>query len=100
MASFAISSPTAFQAGQSIGGSISVFWQNPTDPDFSHTELRRSTSNFPLTVLDGDFMTSGTDTAYGDYSATNGDNYYSIFAFDLSGNVSEAATAFVNNDLT
>jgi len=54
----------------------------------------------PLTINDGDFVISGTQISYQDTGALDGTNYYSIFAVDLSGNVSDRATDSVGMDLT
>lgn len=99
LASFAISSPINFWWSQNTNGA-ELYRDNPSDGDFSHIELRRSIVSHPLTINDGDFVISGTQTSYQDTGALDGTNYYSIFAVDLSGNVSDRATDSVGMDLT
>lgn len=99
LASFAISSPTWFTITQVVENAF-LQWENPTDIDFTHVEIRRSSSTYPNTTNDGDFVTSGTNTSYADNGASDGIQYYSIFALDLSGNTSTPVTWLVNMDLT
>lgn len=99
LASFAISSPTWFTPTQ-VAQDAFLQWQNPTDTDFTHVEIRRSSSTYPNTINDGDFVTSGTNTSYADNGASDGMQYYSIFALDLSGNTSTPTTWSIDMDLT
>ena len=99
--SFAISNPNSFWGVQTYGTDDAFLYrQHPIDSDFSHIELRRSISSYPMTIAEGDFVISGTQYFYNDTAALEGSNYYSVFAVDLSGNVSDPANTLVYIDTT
>jgi hypothetical protein len=79
---------------------IELSWANPADPDFHKTLVRYSDQGFPAdtsqglpveNIWDGYFFGSpGEETAFNHENLTNGVlHYYTIFAFDHSGNFSE-----------
>ncbi len=85
--------PSGFTAA---GGesSIPLRWTNPADSDFLSTTIRRSTTAYPATDTAGTAVASGlTGTSVTDSGLAEGMYYYSIFARDLRGNYSVAATA-------
>lgn len=80
---------------------ISLFWTNPSDYDFAGVTVRRSTSFYP-TLNSGIEIYSGMgspanngEVTFDDLGLINGVlYYYSVFAYDTSGNfASGAATA-------
>lgn len=103
-----LSGPDEIAPGNVIGlrnvpgnARVSLFWTNPSDYDFAGVIIRRSTSFYPT-------LNSGTEIYNGSgNSASNGEvtfndlglindvlYYYSVFAYDTSGNfASGAATA-------
>ena len=89
------STPTDFTATPS-GGSMDLVWVNPMDPDFASVTIRRSTSSYPATILDGTGspqLSGVTGTSVSDTGLDDDTYYYSIFAVDATGNVSDAAHA-------
>lgn len=85
--------PSGFTATAN-GSDISLSWTNPADGDFLSTTIRRSTVTYPTTNTGGTAVASGlTGTSATDADLGDGTFYYSIFARDLRGNYSVAATA-------
>jgi hypothetical protein len=86
--------PFSFTANVS-NTSVALSWQNPTDQDFDTVTIRRSASSYPSSIIDGTGVVSDTTSvSYSDTGLANGTYYYSIFAKDTSGNVSEASNIF------
>jgi hypothetical protein len=86
------SAPSGFSAIPN-SKNITLTWTNPTDPDFVSSTIRRSTTSFPISLTDGDFVTSTSGTTYSDGPLPDGTYYYSIFSADATGNTSLAANA-------
>ena len=67
---------------------IQLFWANPTDSDFAGVMVLRKIGGFPLNQADGDVIFSGNSSSYIDSGRVNATTYYySMFTFDLAGNV-------------
>lgn len=98
-ASFAIDAPTNFTVTSS-GDSISLSWTNPVDPNFDVITLRRSTSSYPTHPTEWDVSTWWPMTSHIETSLQDNTYYYTIFARDLSGNVSDGVTGFAIVDTT
>ncbi len=65
-----------------VGGydRIKLEWSNPTHQDFTEVTIRKSDSDFPNSIDDGDEVYTGLDETYTDIDAlTNTTYYYSIF---------------------
>lgn len=79
------SAPTSFSA-QGDTESIIIIWSNPTDLDFSHTELYVNTSNNSGSAT---LLAKVKGNVHTHNGLTNGEQrYYWVKAFDLSGNSS------------
>lgn len=91
-------SPTALAATPG-DTTISLTWENPTDPDFSKIIIRRASGSiYPPTVYDGIGVLEDTTppSSYVGAGLTNGQEYsYSVFSADALGNVSSPATVSV-----
>lgn len=76
-----------------VGDGVRLTWENPTEDDFSHVRVMRSHRFYPRDPLDGFFVYQGEDVAYLDAGAfrERGTQYYAVFAYDQSGNVSSGA---------
>ncbi len=75
---------------------IVLNWKVPTDSDFSYVRLVRSDIFYPRTPLEGKVVYEGRGTQVTDSSLVPGTLYfYSLFAYDRSGNVSAPAIAAV-----
>ena len=71
---------------------VSLKWTNPTDADFSHTEVWRAKTNAPTEPLSLLTKVSAPSSFYFDGNLTAGDSYsYRIKAVDTSGNVSASS---------
>ncbi len=79
--------PTAVVATPSpMGGAISLAWADPSNPDFSHVHVYRSTVSGAVGTLVAD---SVVGQQYTDKGLTNGTNYYyTLRAADRVGNES------------
>jgi hypothetical protein len=70
-------------------------WTNPTDPDFDHTEITRTTSA-TSSVATGAVVYSGKGTTYTDKGLQNGDQYrYVLVSVDKNGNKSAGVAIVV-----
>ncbi len=72
---------------------VELSWTNPGDADFDGVTIRRSTTGFPATEIDGDpvmdvysSLTSYIDDAGGAGLTLGTKYYYSLFAFDKAEN--------------
>ena len=87
------SAPTGFTATPS-GSTVNLSWTNPTDIDFASVTIRKDTTAYPTDISSGTLVALGlTGTTTIDTNLPNGTYYYSIFAKDTTGNVSDRATA-------
>lgn len=94
------SAPTDFAAVQD-GTNVHLTWTNPTDPDFYFVTIQQQSGDYPATVNDGGTAVSGlVGTAWDNDGLSEGLHYFSIFAYDTTGNIAEAAHASVVVDLT
>lgn len=82
------------------GSTITLDWTNPVDADFSYQFLRRGTTGFPATPSDGTPVTTTLVTHFVNTALSEGTYYFSLFAYDLNGNYSSAATASASVDNT
>ena len=70
-------------------GSATLYWTNPTDPDFSGVRMLRSTVGFAVSANDlvGQLnIYEGNAATYHDTTAPDSAVYYTVFARDLTGN--------------
>jgi hypothetical protein len=84
--------PASFTATAS-GSSITLDWTNPNDADFSYVTIQFSTSSYPATPNDGTTVASTAATQYTLSNLSDATYYFSIFAYDYSGNYSNAVTS-------
>jgi len=78
---------------------IILYWQNPTDPDWTGTIIRRKINSFPSNPTnDGLLIYNGTGISFVDTNVINGTNYfYTAFAYDRSFNYSKAVPSAQDN---
>ncbi|MEM2947066.1 MAG: fibronectin type III domain-containing protein [Candidatus Bathyarchaeia archaeon] len=88
---------TNFTATPTPARTIMLTWTNPTDPDFAGVVIRRSFDNYPRSPTDGELVFDGLAESFEDTNFTPDDYnrpvYYTIFAYDFSGNFSSGAVA-------
>lgn len=73
---------------------ISLYWTNPTDPDFAKAIIVRKAGGYPGSLDDGVKIYDGAGNNYIDAKAVSGETYYyAIWTFDRSGNASSGALA-------
>ncbi len=89
--------PTGFIAASS-GSTVGLTWSNPIDADFASVTIRRSTVAYPTSTTAGTAVTTTALTSFSDVGLTDGTYYYSIFAADQAGNISNAATSSATVD--
>jgi HYR domain len=71
-------------------------WTNPTDADFDHVEITRTTSLTPKAADTGTVVYSGKGTTYTDKGLQNGKEYrYVIVSVDKNGNKSAGVAIVV-----
>lgn len=86
---------------EASGATVSLNWINPLDGDFDSVMIRRSTSDYPTSVLEGTLVVSNkVGTSHSDAALDDGTYYYSIFSKNTEGSYSSAATATVLVDTT
>ena len=92
--------PTNF-VGVVNGSAVNLSWVNPTANDFASVTIRRSTAGYPSTITEGsEVLSDSLGTSVTDSGLGTGTYYYSIFAKDTWGNVSEKATVMGSVDVT
>ena len=78
---------------------VALNWTNPGDADFANVSVVRKTSAYPANPSDGTVLTTGlAATSYLDTVPADGAYYYSVFAYDNTGNVSTGAHLFATVD--
>jgi hypothetical protein len=93
-------SATGFTA-VATGSNVHLEWTNPGDGDFAGVDIYQSTSFSPSTPLYGSALITGTtDETADDNSIADGTYYYSVMAYDTSGNYAVPARATVRVDTT
>jgi hypothetical protein len=76
-------------------GRITLTWKNPTDADFDHVEITRTTTKTGFTAT-GTLVYRGSGTSYTDRGLQNGVEYrYVIATVDKNGNASAGVAAVV-----
>lgn len=76
-------------AGDSM---ITLYWKNPPNSDFDKVIIARSEIFYPKNSEGGFVVYSGKDESFADEGLANGTKYYySVFSFDLGGNISSGA---------
>jgi hypothetical protein len=71
---------------------ISLFWQNPPDPDFKAVKIMRSTDFYPLSPKEGTLVYDNSGTFFVDKDLINGTKYYyTAFSYDFAGNYASGA---------
>ncbi len=76
------------------GKNVTVTWTNPINGDFQAVTVMRSRTGYPANFAEGDLAAAEeTDGTFTQFNLPDGTYYYSIFALDHDGNVSDAAHA-------
>jgi len=78
-----------------IGTDVFLRWDNPTDDDFVYVRVVRNRSFYPLNESDGFLVYEGSANSITDQGGLSSydEQYYTIFTYDSSGNVSSGAVA-------
>lgn len=79
------------------GQDIKITWDNPSDPDFDHARVLRSTLFYPSDSADGWVIFDGTGERAIDtrVALPNTRHFYTIFAYDKKGNISSGAVVSI-----
>jgi hypothetical protein len=74
-------------------GDIILSWENPPDTDFEKVRVVRNNAFFPSDTVDGYVVYEGSRDQVRDAGAAQeaGVRYYSVFSYDVLGNVSSGA---------
>ncbi len=73
-------------------GKVALFWINPLIEDLDRIVISRSETFYPKSSGEGVIVYSGKDESFVDTDLDNGTKYYySVFSFDLKGNISSGA---------
>ena len=80
--------------------SVYLSWENPEVDDFWKVRLVRNHHFYPRDITDGFIVYEGGDESFLDIGAlaTYGGQYYTIFAYDIYGNISSGSVLFVQNN--
>ena len=70
---------------------IELSWKNPPDPDFKEVRIVRNNQFYPQGPNDGEVVYQGSKDGFIDKDVFDEDYYYTIFAYDGSGNYSSGA---------
>jgi hypothetical protein len=78
-----------------IGGDVLLSWQNPVVSDFAYVRVIRNHLFYPVDVADGFVVYEGPAASFTDAGAlaVYSRQFYTIFAYDTSGNFSSGAIA-------
>lgn len=78
---------------QSLETAARLTWQNPEVVDFSHVRVVRNPLFYPLDPQDGFIVYDGSGTSFVDSSSftLHDKQFYTVFSYDESGNVSSGA---------
>jgi hypothetical protein len=78
-----------------IGSDVLLSWRNPIVPDFAYIRIVRNHLFYPVDAADGFVVYEGPATSFTDANALSAYNrqFYTIFAYDTSGNLSSGAIA-------
>jgi len=75
-------------------GAIVLSWKNPADDDFDHVTIVRKMDGPPTAVTDGTVAYEGSASTFQDSGLVNDTEYfYAVYAYDESGNRSDAVIA-------
>jgi hypothetical protein len=79
--------------------SVYLQWVNPVDADFAKVRIVRNHLFYPIDPADGFIVYEGPDQSFFDEEVFNEypKQYYTIFAYDATGNVSSGAVVFANS---
>jgi hypothetical protein len=79
-----------------IGTDVFLRWTNPTDDDFVYVRIVRNHLFYPLNESDGFLVYEGLANSVTDQGGLSSydEQYYTIFTYDSSGNVSSGAVAY------
>lgn len=85
--------PRNVRASADIPG-ITIFWQNPPDPNFSYVRIMRHEDRFRGDPFSGKLIYEGKEEKFLDTDVTAGQKYfYTLFARDTKGNFSSGVGA-------
>ncbi|MDC1205221.1 fibronectin type III domain-containing protein [Candidatus Pacebacteria bacterium] len=81
-----------------LGSGAELTWQNPLVADFSHVRVLSSDYFYPTHIADGWLVyEGGGESAFdGREILDGGRRYYTVFAYDVSGNISSGAVTTVS----
>ena len=84
-----------------IGTDTFLRWDNPTDDDFVFVRIVRNHLFYPLNESDGFLVYEGSSNSVTDQGGLSlyDEQYYTVFTYDSSGNVSSGAIAYVTTQL-
>ena len=82
-----------------IGTDTFLRWDNPTDDDFVFVRIVRNHLFYPLNESDGFLVYEGSANSVTDQGGLSlyDEQYYTIFTYDSSGNVSSGAIAYATS---
>jgi len=81
--------------------SVTLTWQNPTSSDFSKVIIIRDSQNVPTSITDGTNIYEGNLASYTDTNVVeNTRYYYTVFAFDRTGNQSSGTITQITTSTT
>jgi len=93
-----ITAPSNVSSARTIVENDSVYiqWVNPLDADFTKVRIVRNHLFYPSDSVDGFIVYEGSSQSVFDADALSEypDQYYTIFAYDATGNISSGAVVF------
>lgn len=83
-----------------VGDSVVLSWVNPQDTDFGKVRIVRSYLFYPTDSADGFVAYQGSDETFTDAEAFREIQkmYYTVFSYDMLGNISSGAVVEVTKD--